>query len=109
MQKSLDLAEIKQLDFLEPDLERFPCLKYAYDAGTIGGTLPCVMNAANEIAVHAFLDSKIRFPDIARLIKKAMDSHNAIKNPSLKDILNVDKKTKEETKRIIEQEMIVEN
>ena len=109
MQKSLDLAEIKQLDFLEPDLERFPCLKYAYDAGTIGGTLPCVMNAANEIAVHAFLDSKIRFPDIARLIKKAMDTHNAIKDPSLKDILNVDKKIKEETKKIIEEEMIIEN
>ena len=105
MQKSLNLAEIKNLEFLEPDLERFPCLKYAYEAGKIGGTLPCVMNAANEIAVHVFLDGKIRFLDIARIVKKAMDSHNTIKNPSLKEILDADKKTKEETKEIIEEKI----
>jgi 1-deoxy-D-xylulose-5-phosphate reductoisomerase len=102
MQKSLNLQEIKQLDFWEPDLERFPCLKYAYEAGSIGGTLPCVMNAANEIAVHAFLDSKIKFLDIANIIKQAMDSHKTIKNPNLKDILDIDKKTKEETQKLIE-------
>ncbi|MEK6942958.1 MAG: 1-deoxy-D-xylulose-5-phosphate reductoisomerase [Nanoarchaeota archaeon] len=109
MQKSLNLEEIKNLEFWEPDLERFPCLKYAYEAGNIGGTLPCVMNAANEIAVHAFLDNKIKFLDIARLIKKAMDSHNTIKNPSLKDILETDRKTKEETKKTIEEEIQIKN
>ena len=98
IQSSLDLAKIKILEFKEPDFEMFPCLKYAYDAGTIGGTLPTVMNAANEIAVHEFLNNKIKFSDIPRLIKKMMDEYILIKNPSLKDILYIDKKTKEGTK-----------
>ena len=103
--KSLDLAEIKKLEFSEPDFEMFPCLKYAYEAGTIGGTLPAAMNAANEIAVQAFLDNKIRFLDIARLVRKMMDEHKIIKNPSLNEILETDKKTKEETNKIIEEEL----
>ena len=109
MQGSLDLARIKTLEFKEPDFEMFPCMKYAYEAGVIGGTLSAVMNAANEAAVHAFLDNKIRFLDIQRLIRKMMNEHNLIKNPSLKDILEVDKKVKEETKNIIEEETIVSN
>ena len=104
---SLDLAKIKTLDFKEPDFEMFPCLKYAYEAGADGGTLPAVMNAANEAAVYAFLGNKIRFLDIQMLIRKMMDNHNSIKNPSLKDILEIDKKSKEEIKNIIEEEMIV--
>ena len=107
MQNSLDLAKIKSLEFKEPDFEMFPCLKYAYESGDIGGTLPAVMNAANEAAVYAFLDNKIRFLDIPRLIRKMMDTHNTIKNPTLKDILEVDKKVKEETKNIIEEEIMV--
>ena len=108
-QASLDLAKIKTLDFREPDFEMFPCLKYAYEAGTTGGTLPAVMNAANEIAVYAFLDNKIRFLDIQRLVRKMLDEHKLIKNPNLDEILEADKKTKEETKRIIEEEIIVNN
>ena len=107
--KSLDLAEIKKLEFSEPDFGMFPCLKYAYEAGKTGGTLPAVMNAANEIAVIAFLENKIRFLDIQRLIRKMMDGHNLIKNPNLSEILAVDKKVKEETNKIIEEELIVEN
>lgn len=105
--QALDLVKIKSLEFKEPDFEMFPCLKYAYEAGKIGGTLPAVMNAANEIAVHAFLDNKIRFLDIQRLIRKMMDGHELIKNPDLNEILEVDRKTKEETKRIIEEEIVV--
>ena len=108
-QTSLDLIRIKTLDFREPDFEMFPCLKYAYEAGTIGGTLPAVMNAANEIAVYAFLDNKIRFLDIQRLISMMMDEHSLIKNPNLNEILDVDKKIKEKTKNIIEETMIVKN
>src|SRR3989338_10730272 len=67
--KTLDLAKIKSLEFREPDFEIFPCLKYVYEAGKIGGTLPAVMNAANETAVNTFLDNQIKFLDIARLIK----------------------------------------
>ena len=105
----LDLAKIKTLDFREPDFETFPCPKYAYEAGITGGILPAVMNAANEAAVNAFLENKIRFLDIQRLIKRMMDEHNVISNPTLKDILDVDIKTKEETKKVIEEGMIVEN
>jgi len=106
--KSLNLSEIKKLDFDNPDFEMFPCLKYAYEAGAIGGTLPTVMNAANEVAVWSFLDGKIRFLDIPSLIRKMMDEHKLIDNPDLNDILNVDKKTKDETKRVIEEEILLE-
>jgi len=105
----LNITKIKSLEFSEPDFEKFPCLKYAYEAGAAGGTLPAVMNAANEAAVHAFLGGKIRFLDIARLIRKMMDGHNLIKNPGLKEILEVDRKVKEGAKNIIEEEMVVEN
>ena len=100
--KKLDLAEIKNLSFSKPNFELFPCLKFAYDAGIAGGTLPAVLNAANEIAVYAFLENKIKFLDIQKLIKKMLQEHNIKKNPNLNEILDVDKKVKEETKRIIE-------
>ena len=106
---SLDLVKIKALEFNEPDFEMFPCLGYAYEAGAIGGTMPAVMNAANEVAVHVFLDNKIRFLDIPKLIRKMMDKHNAIKNPGLNEILEVDRKVKEETKIIIEEELTIKN
>ena len=107
--KSLNLAEIKNLEFKEPDFEKFPCLKYAYASGDAEGTLPAVMNAANEAAVMAFLGNKIRFLDIQMLIKRMMGEHKLIKNPALSEILDVDKKTKDETKRIIEEEMMIKN
>ena len=106
--KSLNLAELKNLEFKEPDFGMFPCLKYAYEAGKIGGTMPAVMNAANEAAVHAFLDNKIRFLDIQNIIKKMMDEHKTIKNPNLNEILEVDKKTKEKTNEIIKKFSIID-
>ncbi|MBI3035119.1 1-deoxy-D-xylulose-5-phosphate reductoisomerase [Candidatus Woesearchaeota archaeon] len=107
LSSSLDLAKIKILEFKDPDFEKFPCLRYAYEAGAVGGTLPAVMNATNEIAVYAFLDNKIRFLDISRLIRKMMDSHSLIKNPALKDILEIDKKIREETRNIIEKNVVL--
>jgi len=98
--QQLDIAKAGKLEFREPDFEMFPCLRYAYDAGKTGGTLPCVMNAANEIVVQAFLEEKIKYLDIARIIKQKMDSHDLIRNPTLKDILEVDKKTKEDLQKI---------
>lgn len=100
-QTSLDLAKIKSLNFREPDFEMFPCLKYAYEAGIRGGTLPAVMNAANEAAVYAFLQNEIRFLGIQRLIRKMMNEHKLIENPSLREILEVDKKVKEGTSELI--------
>ena len=99
--KNLNLAEIKNLNFNKPKLELFPCLKYAYDAGIDGGTLPTVLNAANEIAVNAFLNNEIKFLDIPRLINKIMDKHKIIKNPNLSDILDADKKSRQEAEKII--------
>ena len=107
MAPSLDLAKTSTLDFSEPDFEKFPCLQYAYEAGKTGGTLPAVMNAANEVAVNSFLNNKIRFLDIQRLIKKMMDEHNSIRNPSLKEILENDRKAREETKNLIEEELTI--
>ena len=69
--------------------------------------MPAALNAANEVAVHSFLNKKIKFNEIPIIIKKMMDSHNVIKNPDLSQILDVDKKTKEETKNIIENKRVV--
>ncbi len=99
--ESLDLLKVFQLNFEKPDLEKFPCLKYAYEAGKIGGTVPCVMNAANEVAVAGFLQGKIGFLDIPKLIKEAMDEHKNINNPELDDVLEVDKKVKDNTNKKI--------
>jgi 1-deoxy-D-xylulose-5-phosphate reductoisomerase len=71
----LDLAKIGTLSFFEPDTRRFPCLKLAYDAVTQGGTAPAVLNAANEIAVYAFLNNRIGFLDISRVIHQSLDAH----------------------------------
>ena len=107
--KKLNLMEVKNLSFEKPNFELFPCLKYAYDAGNKSGTLPAVLNAANEAAVYAFLDNKIKFLDIHRLINKMMQKHNIIKNPNLNQILDVDKKIKEETQEIIENKVEITN
>lgn len=76
----------KNLTFSEPDLARFPCLILAFRAARELGTLPAVMNAANDFMVDKFLKEKCRFGDIFKVIKKVMDSHKNIKNPKLKDI-----------------------
>jgi 1-deoxy-D-xylulose-5-phosphate reductoisomerase len=100
--KKLNLTEIKNLSFSKPNLELFPCLKYAYDAGKIGGTLPATLNASNEIAVNAFLNNKIKFLDIPRITNKILINHKIINDPNLNQIMEVDKKTREETKKLIE-------
>jgi 1-deoxy-D-xylulose-5-phosphate reductoisomerase len=72
---SLDLTRAPQLEFHDPDTRRFPCLALAYRALREGGTLPVVLNAANEVAVEAFLDSRLAFPAIPRLIEMTMNAH----------------------------------
>ncbi|WP_165011038.1 1-deoxy-D-xylulose-5-phosphate reductoisomerase [Neisseria yangbaofengii] len=72
---ALDFGSLSALTFKEPDFNRFPCLKLAYDAMRAGGAAPCVLNAANEIAVAAFLDGKIRFTDIAKVVADCL-AHN---------------------------------
>ena len=86
----LDFAKLSQLTFEEPDLEKFPCLALAYKALQIGGTMPATLNAANEIAVQAFLDNKIRLSDIPNIIESVMDKHQSKTVSSLETVLETD-------------------
>lgn len=90
----LDLASIGKLHFQEMDFDRFRCLRYAYEAGRAGGTLPTVLNAANEIAVAKFLAGEISFLQIEELIEQAINNHQNIANPSLAVIQEVDLETR---------------
>jgi 1-deoxy-D-xylulose-5-phosphate reductoisomerase len=86
----LDLITLGQLTFESPDVKRFPCLALARQAADSDSTMPCVLNAANEIAVAAFLQEKISFTDIPRLIEKVLHKHQPISQPGLDDILQAD-------------------
>ncbi len=93
--KRLDLAAIRELSFFEPDYERFPCLRLCLDAGRIGGTMPAVLNAANEVAVAAFLDNGLRFDRIAYVLRAAMDSHAPAPATSLEAVEKADRAARE--------------
>lgn len=97
---SFDFVKAGRLDFDEPDLNKFPCLKLAFDAGKAGGTYPAVMNAANEEAVFAFLDGKISLWDIYEITKNATDSHKIIASPSIEEIFEVDRVTRDFVKKV---------
>ncbi len=86
----LDLAGLRRLDFEEPDLERFPCLRLAYDAMRAGGTMPTVLNAANEVAVAAFLEGRIRLSEIPQLIAGVMTAHSIETAADIETILRAD-------------------
>lgn len=92
--KQLNLWEIGTLYFEKMDQERFRCLRFAYEAGKAGGSMPAVMNAANEVAVEAFLQKRIGFLTVEDLIEKAMNHHNVIARPSLEEILEIDAATR---------------
>ncbi|MBM3836548.1 MAG: 1-deoxy-D-xylulose-5-phosphate reductoisomerase [Verrucomicrobia bacterium] len=85
-----NLARLGTLTFEEPDLERFPALGLARRAGELGGTMPAVLNAANEIAVAAFCQGKIGFPQISETVRRTMDRHRLVSHPSLEDVLKAD-------------------
>jgi 1-deoxy-D-xylulose-5-phosphate reductoisomerase len=91
----LDLMTLGKLEFFAPDTEKFPCVTIAYDALRIGGTMPAVLNAANEITVAAFLEGKIKFGDIPRLIRAACDAHVPQTASTLETVLAADKWARE--------------
>lgn len=99
--KSFSFAEIARLDFETPDLEKFPTLKLAYDMGKLGGTATTCLNAANEEAVFAFLNGKIKLYDIYTITKKMCDEHKVLKNPSLDEIFAVDNEIRQKTNEFI--------
>lgn len=92
----LDLASIGKLTFFQPDHDRFPCLQLGYDALKIGGTMPAVLNAANEIAVAAYLQNGISFLDIAAIIRGTMDAHTLRQVHTLDDALEADRWAREQ-------------
>jgi 1-deoxy-D-xylulose-5-phosphate reductoisomerase len=87
---SMKLTEIRRLEFFEPDLQKFPCLKLAQDALKTGGTMTAVLNAANEVAVESFLAERIPFTGICNIVESTMKKHNPVADPSLEDVLQAD-------------------
>ena len=85
-----NFAKLGSLTFEEPDAERFPALTLARRAGEVGGTLPAVLNAANEVAVEAFVNRKINFPQITEIVRRTMDAHKVVLHPTLEQILEAD-------------------
>ncbi len=97
----LDLFSLQKLSFYPPDEEKFPCLRLAFDACRIGSTMPAVLNAANEIAVHAFLKKTISFYDIPKVIGEVMASHKPCEKLGLDAVLHSDAWAREEASKII--------
>ncbi|HWJ78301.1 MAG TPA: 1-deoxy-D-xylulose-5-phosphate reductoisomerase [Niallia sp.] len=97
----LDLASIGKLHFEKMDMNRFKCLAFAYEAGKAGGTLPTVLNAANEVAVQRFLNHEISFLQIEDLIESALNTHENILNPSFEVIQEVDKETRKRVSTLL--------
>lgn len=95
----LDLASIGTLTFENPDMKRFPCLAYAYDAMKEGGTMPAVLNSSNETAVRAFLQERIAFLDIERIVGETMSRHKTMPAELLEDVLHADKWAREEAEK----------
>lgn len=91
MVEKLDFTKINEIHFSKPDFTRFPALKLAYEAGRVGGSMPAVMNAANEIAVNHFIAGKIKFINIATIVEKVMLEHTVVKTPDLSSVLDLDK------------------
>ena len=86
----MDLVAQGSLTFEAPDLQRFPCLQLAYDALEVGGSAGCVLNAANEVAVYAFLDGRIAFTAIPEVILRTLDKMELVAEPSLDGIVEID-------------------
>ncbi|MCM8779849.1 MAG: 1-deoxy-D-xylulose-5-phosphate reductoisomerase, partial [Candidatus Omnitrophica bacterium] len=97
----VDFLKLKNLSFQRPDLKKFPCLELAYAAARIGGSAPCVLNAADEAAVEAFLAKKINFVSIPKIIEKVMRSLPHINSPSLLDILLLDEKARRKAREVV--------
>jgi 1-deoxy-D-xylulose-5-phosphate reductoisomerase len=97
----LDFGKLSKLEFATPRYDDFPALNLARQAGETGGTLPAVMNAANEIAVAAFLDRQVRFPQIWRMVEEVMNRHTNVAHPNLDAILRADQWAREEGRRLI--------
>jgi 1-deoxy-D-xylulose-5-phosphate reductoisomerase len=100
--RSVDLFEMARLDFCAPDRQRFPCLGFAYEAAATGGTAPAILNAANEVAVDAFLDRRIAFTDIAHVIAGVLGQVTPGSDQTLAQILGDDARARYAAGELIE-------
>ncbi|HEY7533058.1 MAG TPA: 1-deoxy-D-xylulose-5-phosphate reductoisomerase [Nitrospiraceae bacterium] len=98
---SLDLTEVGKLTFCKPDHDRFPCLALGYESLRLGGTMPATMNAANEVAVEAFLNNGIRFIDIAEIIQNTMEAHQVREVKTVADALETDRWAREKAESFV--------
>ncbi len=98
---SLDFTKVGALHFEEPDRKRFPCLELGYEASREGGSMPAVLNAANEVAVEAFLEGEIFFPGIPKIIEKVIRQHKKIKTPGLADLMEADQWARQQAKELL--------
>jgi 1-deoxy-D-xylulose-5-phosphate reductoisomerase len=98
----LDLSKNEALSFFQPDPERFPCLKLAYQSIEIGETMPAILNAANEVAVNAFLEGSLKFTEIPLLLQRVMQEHEVKSVHTIEDILRADHWARERSKAILE-------
>ncbi|MBQ3337954.1 MAG: 1-deoxy-D-xylulose-5-phosphate reductoisomerase [Selenomonadaceae bacterium] len=104
--KPLDFWTLSSLTFEKPDAETFRGLKFAYEAGRVGGTLPCAFNAANEVAVNAFLRGRIKFLQIYEVIEEVMTRRKVLSNPTLEDLIAEDKSARALATKFIEEDLI---
>jgi 1-deoxy-D-xylulose-5-phosphate reductoisomerase len=100
----LRLEDVGALNFRLCDKERYPGIDLCYHAGKKGGTMPAVLNGSNETAVRAFLEKKILFTDIVKIVEKAMECHEVRENPSLAEIFQADREAREYSQRLIKGE-----
>jgi 1-deoxy-D-xylulose-5-phosphate reductoisomerase len=96
------VMDLRHLEFTPPDVEKFPCLRLAYEAAEIGGAKTIALNAADEVAVAAFLDGAIAFNDIPRLIENVMTATQPMKPESIKQVLEVDGESRKIAMRQVE-------
>ena len=116
---ALDLLKNNRLDFEQPDIDKFPCLRLAREAGERGGAFPCILNAANEIAVEAFLSEKIGFDEIPQIIEQVMQDSphdsaqplNALSDESIykgiERIYHADEKARENARKLVAKKAFV--
>lgn len=98
---AVDLVRIGCFHFEEPDRRRFPCLDLGYEASRAGGSMPAVLNAANEVAVAAFLERRIAFTAIPKIIASVMNKHRIIRDPGLEDILEADRRARVQAEELL--------
>jgi 1-deoxy-D-xylulose-5-phosphate reductoisomerase len=100
---ALDWSEARRLEFEPPDFEAFPCLGLAYEAGRMGNTAPACLNAANEVAVSAFLESVIPWSGIAEVIREVLEEHDGTTPNTVDVVIDADRRARERARRAVQQ------